>query len=58
MSDKKIAFVFPGQGSQSVGMLDSIADDPLVKATIIEANDALGFDIGELIRKGPLKNWV
>lgn len=53
MSDKKIAFVFPGQGSQSVGMLDSIAGDPLVKATIIEANDALGFDIGELIRKGP-----
>ncbi len=50
---KKIAFVFPGQGSQQVGMLDSIAGDPLVQATLDEANDALGFDLASLIAKGP-----
>lgn len=50
---KKIAFVFPGQGSQSVGMLDSIKEDPLVQATLDEANDALGFNIAKLIAEGP-----
>lgn len=53
MSENKIAFVFPGQGSQRVGMLDSIADDPLVQATLDEANDALGFDLANLIARGP-----
>ena len=54
---KKIAFVFPGQGSQQVGMLDSIAGDPLVQATLDEANDALGFDLASLIAKGP-ESWL
>jgi [acyl-carrier-protein] S-malonyltransferase len=50
---KPFAFVFPGQGSQSVGMLDGWADHPVVAQTLIEASDALGEDIGALIRQGP-----
>ena len=47
------AFVFPGQGSQSVGMLDAWADHPAVVQTVQEASDALAEDIGKLIREGP-----
>ncbi|MHA6906845.1 ACP S-malonyltransferase [Ralstonia pseudosolanacearum] len=47
------AFVFPGQGSQSVGMLNAFADHPVVAATLAEASDALGRDIGKLIAEGP-----
>lgn len=47
------AFVFPGQGSQSVGMLDAWGDHPAVRATLAEASQALGEDVGELIRTGP-----
>ena len=47
------AFVFPGQGSQSVGMLNSIADRPEVNATLLEASEALGEDIAKLIAEGP-----
>jgi [acyl-carrier-protein] S-malonyltransferase len=47
------AFVFPGQGSQSVGMLNAFADHPAVAATLVEASDALGQDIGKLIAEGP-----
>lgn len=47
------AFVFPGQGSQSVGMLNSIAQRPEVHATVQEASDALGEDIAKLISEGP-----
>ena len=47
------AFVFPGQGSQSVGMLDAWGDNPAVTSTLVEASDALGEDIGKLIREGP-----
>ncbi len=47
------AFVFPGQGSQSVGMLDAWGDHPVVRDTLAEASDALGEDIGRLIREGP-----
>ncbi len=49
----RFAFVFPGQGSQSVGMLDAWADHPAVRSTLAEAGDALGFDIATLIREGP-----
>jgi [acyl-carrier-protein] S-malonyltransferase len=49
----KFAFVFPGQGSQAVGMLNGFADNPVVKKTIDEASDALQFDIGKLIGEGP-----
>ncbi|MBU3606218.1 ACP S-malonyltransferase [Polynucleobacter sp. MWH-Creno-3A4] len=47
------AFVFPGQGSQSVGMLNSIADRAEVRATLQEASEALGEDIAKLIAEGP-----
>jgi [acyl-carrier-protein] S-malonyltransferase len=47
------AFVFPGQGSQSVGMLDAWGDHPAVVATLKEASAALGEDIGRLIHEGP-----
>ena len=47
------AFVFPGQGSQSVGMLDGWAGHPAVTQTVQEASDALGQDIGVLIQQGP-----
>ena len=47
------AFVFPGQGSQSVGMLDAWGDHPAVVATLAEASDALGEDMAALIRSGP-----
>ena len=50
---KKFAFVFPGQGSQAIGMLDAFADNPVVRATIAEAADALQFDLGALIAAGP-----
>ena len=50
---KKFAFVFPGQGSQSVGMLDAWGDHPAVAETLGEASDALGEDLGALIRQGP-----
>ena len=47
------AFVFPGQGSQSVGMLNSVAERPEVRATLQEASDALGEDVAKLISDGP-----
>ena len=47
------AFVFPGQGSQSVGMLDAWGDHPAVKQTLAEAGAALGEDLGQLIHAGP-----
>ena len=50
---KSFAFVFPGQGSQSVGMLDGWAGHPAVLDTVREASDALGEDIGALIAQGP-----
>ena len=50
---KPFAFVFPGQGSQSVGMLDAWGDHPVVKQTLQEASEALGEKIGQLIHEGP-----
>jgi len=50
---KPFAFVFPGQGSQSVGMLDAWADHPAVSEVLQEASDALNEDIRGLIREGP-----
>ncbi len=50
---KTFAFVFPGQGSQSVGMLDGWADHPVVAQTLQEASEALGKDLGALIKDGP-----
>lgn len=50
---KPFAFVFPGQGSQSVGMLDAWGDHPRVIETLKEASDAIGEDLGKLIKDGP-----
>lgn len=50
---KNFAFVFPGQGSQAVGMLDAWADHPAVRETLKEASDAMGEDLGKLIHEGP-----
>ncbi len=47
------AFVFPGQGSQSVGMLDGWEHHPEVQQALQEASDALGEDVGRLIHDGP-----
>ena len=58
----QIAFVFPGQGSQTVGMLaDLAAENPQVEATFREASDALGYDLWQLVQQGPAeelnKTW-
>nr|WP_315493920.1 ACP S-malonyltransferase [uncultured Rhodoferax sp.] len=50
---KPFAFVFPGQGSQAVGMLDAWGDHPVVAETLREASDALGEDVAKLIHEGP-----
>ena len=47
------AFVFPGQGSQAVGMLDAWGEHPAVLKTLEEASSALREDVGKLIREGP-----
>ena len=52
----KLAFVFPGQGSQAVGMLNDMADLPVVKNTIIEASDALGLDLLAMMQNGPAED--
>jgi [acyl-carrier-protein] S-malonyltransferase len=49
----KFAFVFPGQGSQAIGMLNGFADNLVVRQTIAEASEALQFDLGKLIAEGP-----
>jgi [acyl-carrier-protein] S-malonyltransferase len=51
----KFAFVFPGQGSQSVGMLNAFADHAVVRETVQQASDALGQDLGKLIADGPVE---
>src|SRR5687767_14476941 len=51
-----LAFVFPGQGSQAVGMSTALAADfPIVKETYAEASHALGFDLWELVANGPVE---
>jgi [acyl-carrier-protein] S-malonyltransferase len=52
----KLAFVFPGQGSQAIGMLDSIADRPEVAALVAEADAALGESLSGLIATGPAES--
>ena len=49
----KFAFVFPGQGSQAIGMLNGFADNVVVQQTLAEASGALQFDLGKLIVEGP-----
>lgn len=57
---KKIAFLFPGQGSQAVGMLDSFKANPLTASLFSsaaqEAEQALGQNLGALIEQGPAES--
>lgn len=48
-----LAFIFPGQGSQAVGMLNDFADNEVVQSTFKEASDALGYDLWQLVSEGP-----
>lgn len=50
----KLAFVFPGQGSQSVGMFNGFADNPHVRATVAEASQAVGTDFWDMASQGPV----
>ena len=52
----KFAFVFPGQGSQTVGMLNAFADHAIVRETVQEASDALNQGLGKLIAEGPAED--
>ena len=47
------AFVFPGQGSQSVGMMAAYGDAPVVRSTFDEASNALGDDLWQMVAEGP-----
>lgn len=49
----KFALVFPGQGSQSLGMMAAYGDHAVVRDTFIEASGALGRDLWQLVREGP-----
>lgn len=49
----KFAFVFPGQGSQSLGMMAAYGDSPVIRATFDEASSALGRDLWQLVVEGP-----
>ncbi|PXZ04840.1 [acyl-carrier-protein] S-malonyltransferase [Gilliamella apicola] len=58
----KFAMVFPGQGSQAVGMLKDLAENyPVVKSTFDEASQVLGYDLWALVQEGPAeelnKTW-
>lgn len=47
------ALVFPGQGSQSIGMMQPFADSDIVRETFAEASEALGQDLWQLVAEGP-----
>ena len=51
-----LAIVFPGQGSQSVGMMQGFADLPIVEKTFLEANAILGIDLWTMARDGPIES--
>ncbi|QYJ88509.1 ACP S-malonyltransferase [Shewanella halotolerans] len=54
---EKIAYVFPGQGSQAVGMLaDMAAEHEVVGQTFAEASEVLGYDLWQLVQEGPAES--
>ncbi|MGB0467854.1 MAG: ACP S-malonyltransferase [Pontibacterium sp.] len=54
---QSLAFVFPGQGSQQVGMLAALAEShPIIKATFAEASEVLGYDLWALVQDGPAED--
>jgi [acyl-carrier-protein] S-malonyltransferase len=56
MTANTLAFVFPGQGSQSVGMLARFADSAIVRSTLAEASQVLGYDLAKLVTEGPAED--
>ncbi len=50
-----LAFVFPGQGSQSLAMLADFAENEVVQSTFSEASSALGYDLWQLVQQGPVE---
>ncbi|MGB1261401.1 MAG: ACP S-malonyltransferase [Cognaticolwellia sp.] len=50
-----LAFVFPGQGSQSLAMLADFADNEIVQNTFSQASAALGYDLWHLVQQGPVE---
>jgi [acyl-carrier-protein] S-malonyltransferase len=57
ISPNNLAFIFPGQGSQSVGMLAKLAEvSPIIRATFDEASTALGYDLWALCAEGPIES--
>jgi [acyl-carrier-protein] S-malonyltransferase len=54
-SQGKLAFIFPGQGSQAVAMLSDFAQNDIVQQTFKEASDALGYDLWQLVAQGPVE---
>jgi [acyl-carrier-protein] S-malonyltransferase len=57
MSETQFCMVFPGQGSQSVGMLKQLAEDfAVVEETFTEASEALGYDLWDLVQNGPAES--
>lgn len=56
MSNSPLAFIFPGQGSQAVGMLEDFADNAILKQTFEEASDTLGYDLWQLANQGPVES--
>src|SRR5688572_6100538 len=56
MSNNTLAFVFPGQGSQAVGMLGKLAgESAVIRATFDEASKVLGYDLWQLCQQGPVE---
>jgi len=51
-----LAIIFPGQGSQSVGMMKGFVDTPIVERTFLEANEILGIDLWTMAREGPAES--
>lgn len=53
MTQQNLAFVFPGQGSQKIGMLADLAVQyPIVTQTFAEASQVLGYDLWDLVQNG------